>query len=212
MAKQIFRKGIGKHNKTVEVIGSKVRVFLGRKGRNGYWATMSVHDIDILKSHGFYLHKRNDGLYVARSCQTGALMHRLILSDEIEECLEELEVDHIDADPLNNCRGNLRLSSASQNKLARQQRNLATGFYGVREKGDLYQIWDGVNWVGTYECPHEAAEARDDAMFFRYKNDFEYVQWSTLSFIRWNYPGVYEEGDSYEEWLDGQLELAEVTL
>lgn len=92
-------------------------------------------------------------------------MHREIFGN----IPDGIEVDHIDRNPLNNCRSNLRFCTSSENKFNRETvRNEETNFIGVRKIA-----WSG-NYraricldrkeihIGTFPTAEAAARARDE--------------------------------------------------
>lgn len=90
-------------------------------------------------------------------------MHRLILG------IYEDEIDHIDGDPLNNRKSNLRHTTKIGNQRNRgKNRNNSSGYKGVTKKkygGWVAQIQVGEKmhaWFG-FDTPEEAAEMRDVA-------------------------------------------------
>lgn len=143
---------------------------------------ISVCDIDLLKEHGFYAHQRKDGKYVARSNKTGAYLHRLIMNPDGGQ-----EVDHVDADPLNNTRGNLRRCTKRQNNLAKKT-PLLKGFSGIHQnKWGWYQAFDGEgNKVGRFDSAIEAGKARDELMQDAYFHSESGEELHTYGFIDWN--------------------------
>lgn len=94
---------------------------------------------------------------------TSMAMYRLIMGNP-----ENLQVDHIDHQPLNNQKSNLRIVTASQNAQHRRKfANNQSGYKGV--------VWDKSRYVaqitskgkriklGRFECPIEAAKAYNAA-------------------------------------------------
>lgn len=92
------------------------------------------------------------------------LMHRLIVERMVGRNLRTDEyVDHVDGDPLNNTRSNLRIATRAQNRAnSIANRNSDTGIKGVRRRGTRYRAEITVNkktkYIGTYDTP-EAAHA-----------------------------------------------------
>lgn len=93
-------------------------------------------------------------------------MHR-----ELMECPEEMTVDHIDGDPLNNQKSNLRVCSFAENRmnLSMNPRN-TSGFKGVFFAGPPHSRWRatiGLNgkriYLGQFLDPIIAAEKYDEA-------------------------------------------------
>jgi hypothetical protein len=77
-------------------------------------------------------------------------------------------VDHIDRNPLNNCKSNLRMATQSQN-IANSIRHwrAKSGYRGVQKAGNNYRAHIAFNnkviCLGTYATPQEAARVRDKA-------------------------------------------------
>lgn len=95
------------------------------------------------------------------------LMHRLILSRILERDLtSKEEVDHVDGNPLNNRRSNLRLANRVQNAANQpKRRNNSSGFKGVsyHRKANKWvariQIYGKDKYLGlfaTAELAHDA--------------------------------------------------------
>ena len=147
-------------------------------------ATISLCDIDILQNHSFYAHQRKDDKYVARSNRGGAYLHRILMNPDSEQ-----EVDHVDADPLNNTRGNMRRCTPRQNNLAKE-RPLVRGFSGIYQtKWGWYKAcdWNGRR-VGRYDTALKAAKARDELMLDAYFHSYSGEELHTYGFIDWNFP------------------------
>lgn len=78
-------------------------------------------------------------------------------------------VDHIDGDPLNNTRANLRLVTRAQNQWNRKAQQNASGYKGVswhRGHQKYYariQVHNRRHFLGYFETAEEAAEAYDAA-------------------------------------------------
>lgn len=96
-------------------------------------------------------------------------LHRAILSRVLRrELLRSEQVDHINRDPLDNRRANLRLASNAENcRNRRRPENNTSGYKGViRRKGyDRWRARIGLNGkrlhIGDYSTPEEAARAYD---------------------------------------------------
>lgn len=104
------------------------------------------------------------------------LLHRLIMGE-----LNGHIVDHIDRDPLNNSRANLRLATKSTNAMNRPKpKSNTSGYKGVRWNKER-KLWDAniqvdkVNrFLGRYDTPQEAAKVYDYHARILHK-DFAYL-------------------------------------
>ena len=104
-----------------------------------------------------------DGNGYAARYKTAALpysfMHRAILTAP-----KGTQVDHIDGNPLNNQRSNLRLCTASQNACCAKTKSTNT-YRGVSKHQNKYRVQIRVNrkvtHVGVFDCEEDAARAYD---------------------------------------------------
>lgn len=103
----------------------------------GLFATVDAVDYERLFTHKWYA---THGGYAARGDGNGILpMHRVIMGLQKGD---KLEVDHIDHNPLNNQRSNLRIVTKSQNQMNRSLGvNNTSGITGIH--------WDKIRskWV-----------------------------------------------------------------
>lgn len=137
-------------------------VLLNKGGHEVGRASFDVELIDIvvkfkwyMKSHGYVESKGNGGTMY---------LHRLVM-----DAPDQLSVDHIDRNPLNNVRSNLRACTQSQNLANRGAgRNSATGMKGVHPfKGGpkfAAQITHNrrVHHLGVFNTAEKAKAAYDE--------------------------------------------------
>ena len=133
----------------------------------GHFAKVDVEDFaDLCKHKWFALQNGASGtrFVAARTVSSergrqAMLMHRMLLNAGPGE-----EVDHINRDPLDNRRSNLRLATRSQNCANTHVRN-STGYRGVSWSRNRYQAEGFCNherhYLGRYETAEEAARAYD---------------------------------------------------
>lgn len=132
----------------------------------GHYATVSESDLDKISQYKWRLH--NEGYAITKVRQKTVRMHRLIM-----DAPAGAEVDHIDGDPLNNSRENLRLCNRAQNMANRRKftrGKSASKFIGVSPlRGKTTTTWcaririDGKNThIGSYPTEETAARAYDD--------------------------------------------------
>ncbi|CAK3669873.1 numod4 motif family protein [Vibrio crassostreae] len=196
-----FKNGVGRHKgKNISLIERNgqpaLRVGLtkrnGRAKKKNIVTYISLCDIWVLDEHSLYADQRSDGQYVARS-STGEYLHRLIMTPDSDQ-----EIDHVDADPLNNMRGNLRPCSTRQNNLAKKQ-EAVEGFYGIyHSPRGYYQAIDANGRKhGSYPDADEAARKRDEIMMEEYFHNESGEELHCFGFIHWNdFQSVYDCYDS----------------
>lgn len=94
-------------------------------------------------------------------------LHRLIATRECGQIPEGMFVDHIDGDPLNNRRGNLRVVTKAQNAANAAARGGVSSYRGVFQRHGKWAAQiakEGVRTsLGTFETEREAAAAYDEA-------------------------------------------------
>lgn len=103
-------------------------------------------------------------------------MHRLIMNPPSGK-----EVDHIDHNPLNNQRSNLRCCTHQQNQMYQGiQKNSTSGFIGVHydKRHHVWQAQIQHTYIGTYPTKELAAKAYDMAAQKLY-GDFANLNFST---------------------------------
>jgi len=147
-------------------------------------------DLPILA--GGLWHIDSDGYVISGHSEK---LHRLIIGARKGE-----EVDHIDHDPANNCRDNLRIVNTRENLLhKRMMKTNKTGFTGVlfNPKHNNYKayIWHGKHiWLGTFRTPEEAARAHDNAVM-QYRSVELENGFAKLNFSEERYSYVLQMGD-----------------
>lgn len=123
----------------------------------GKFALVDDEDYERLMQWNWQYHPSSKG--VARSL----FMHEAILGKK-----EGKEIDHIDGNPLNNCRANLRHCTHSQNMQHQlHQKGRSSKYRGVSwsPRGRRWQASIGHHrklfWLGYFDTEKEAAEVYD---------------------------------------------------
>ena len=138
-------------------------------------------DFERVTKHKWYLGSMGKG-YAAHSVwQPGGKTKAIYLHRFILDAPPGMEVDHINGDPLDNTRKNLRLCTHKQNTYNQrvQTRVKASRFRGVRSsrgKRWIAQIRvDGKQmYLGIFECEEDAARVYDEAAK-KYFGEFAYL-------------------------------------
>lgn len=124
---------------------------------------IDLEDLNLCRKYNWYIHHDKDKpdhmKYVYGYCRK---LHRVIMNPPAD-----MVVDHIDRNPLNNRRSNLRVCSISDNnKNFTISKNNTSGVVGVRYKPDkrkwlAYRTID-LKWFGkTFATKEEAIEYRE---------------------------------------------------
>jgi hypothetical protein len=126
---------------------------------------VSIVDADFLRLRWFL---NKDG-YAARQIKssttksktTTLLLSRAVLERMLGRTLEKGEqVDHIDNNPLNNLRSNIRLVTIKENSLNRRRRTTnKCGYKGVHAANGRWRAVLNKKHIGYYSTPEAAYEA-----------------------------------------------------
>lgn len=148
-----------------------IEIPLSKRGKHAgkYTAIVSPEDADLTGIDWSVL-KTNGQVYANRKTKingryTTIHLHRVILERELGRPLVSNEfADHIDRNPLNNTRANLRLATYSQN-LANRQTRSPYGYKGVswQKRRNKWVAQIGFNlknhFIGYFDTPEEAHAA-----------------------------------------------------
>lgn len=126
--------------------------------------------------------QKNDKFYVARNIpvsnkkQSKIWMHRFIMNPE-----KGMVIDHLDGNPLNNQKNNLRICTHAENmRNSNIPKNNTSGFKGVSfvKKHNTYESSIRINnikiYLGYYIDPIEAARAYNAAAL-KYHGEFAHI-------------------------------------
>ena len=145
--------------------------YFSKDGKTGYGITgtalifsFDAEDYDKIKSYTWYqFNKGVKGIYYIGN-RYGKAIHSIIM-----ETPKGYEVDHIDMNPLNNCRSNLRICTHQQNQCNQNlQKNNTSGVIGVRfyKPRNKYvariKYWGKDIHLGYYINKTEAMQARNE--------------------------------------------------
>lgn len=131
----------------------------------GYVALVDDEDFDFLLGFSWYAKKasgRKGSQYYPTNWKVGK-MHRLIMN-----CPKGMQVDHINHNPMDNRKCNLRIRICTIKENLRNRRRKpksSSRFLGVHPSGRKWYATIGVDYkhiyLGTFETQEEAAKAYD---------------------------------------------------
>jgi hypothetical protein len=134
-------------------------------GRTGKYAEVDDQDCERVNQYRWYLGV--NGYVHSLKKQDNKIVHRQYLHRFIMEPSKAQFVDHINHNPLDNKRSNLRVCSMRQNNTNVRAKNKHGRFKGVEPKGSRWHARITINrktvHLGTYDTPKEAALAYNRA-------------------------------------------------
>jgi hypothetical protein len=129
-----------------------------------------IVDYDDFINHvmGYKFFMNNYGYVVYSSAKDG--LHNKFLHRVIMNCPEDMMIDHINHNPLNNCRSNLRICTNQQNQMnASKSKNNTSGVQGVHwhKASEKWRAQIRLNkkqiTLGYFKDFDEACQVRKDA-------------------------------------------------
>ncbi len=160
---------------TLTIDGDVARVAL----RSGATVTLDSTDLWVLDDHNLTLAiKHSSACVLARPKETGGRRggRMLRLARLIMSPTDKMVVDHINGDPLDNRRANLRVCTSTTNNRNRAKRSgTSSQFKGVTRSGPGWVATISENylkrWLGRFETETAAAQAYDAAARAIFGND-----------------------------------------
>lgn len=127
--------------------------------------SFDIEDYNKIKNYTWYqFNKGENGIYYIGD-KNGKALHTIIMNTP-----NGFEVDHIDLNPLNNCKCNLRIVTHQQNQFNQPlQKNNTSGYFGVRYYSLRKKYAARIKFnqrdihLGYYKSKIEAAQARNVA-------------------------------------------------
>jgi len=140
------------------IFGSRTKAF-----KDNIKFKIDIDDYDKhVKDYSFMLNDKGYAVYSSGNGRHGKYLHRIIMN----QYDPKIEVDHIDGNPLNNKKSNLRVCTHQENTFNRSKyKNNKSGFKCVHfdKQYNKYRALIGVNGKQIHLGRFETAEAAHDA-------------------------------------------------
>lgn len=139
----------------------------------GQYTTIDLEDFELVSKHRWNAHKRNhsNSGSLKYDAVTNILYGSIYMHRLINNTPKEFVTDHIDDNPLNNRRNNLRAVTTSRNKQnARLRSNNKSGYKGVSwcKRGNKwtarFRLGKKYLFLGRFDSLEEAALAYNKAV------------------------------------------------
>ena len=176
------------------------RTLTNRKGQQ-FDVMVSVEDADLLMERCWSYNNTGGVRYVLRTHKDGderytQYLHREVAKRQHGSIPDGLVVDHLNANPLDNRRDNLTLTTNVQNNRANSRRN-RLGYRGVYSRALKNGVRYYARWSERHQhrysrtnfhTPEEAARAYDNGVIELAKRNNESVLIRTLNFPESAFP------------------------
>lgn len=147
----------------IEIFDDHAEIIINSKTHGKHKALIDIGDIDKAKVHTWLVRKSDKVFYVTSSKKKH--LHRIIMDYD-----GKLTIDHINRNPLDNRKSNLRICTMAENLKNRGEiklyKNNKTGYKGVRydSRRNKYEAYLRINnkivFYQRFNTKNEATEAR----------------------------------------------------
>jgi len=145
------------------------------------YAFIDCEDFEKIKNHNWHVAKQNQGFVATSDVRTNKKQRTITMHRIITDCPKGMVVDHINHNPLDNRKENLRICTSAENTRNRKIKEGCTSKYkGViyREKRKKYVATIVFNRktynLGYYKNEIDAAIAYNEAAI-KYHGEFAYI-------------------------------------
>lgn len=153
-----------RNNSDIQIHGDFARVPLYGRGPVDAWAIVDLADLHLVDGWRWGQTRKDGKRYALRRDESSGKRQNVHMHRVIIDAPRLVRVDHIDGDPLNNRRANLRMCSHAENmRNTTKKATNTTGFKGVWKHGRGYyasvQKAGKKVRIGPFSTPELAAAA-----------------------------------------------------